>query len=58
MVRATIPAKDPKATKGALLVYEGDIHMMHGEGQARLSMAPMAAWNATVDCSAYTRVTS
>ena len=30
---ATIPAKDPKATKGALLVYEGDIHMMHGEGQ-------------------------
>lgn len=30
---ATIPAKDPKATKGAQLVYEGDIHMMHGEGQ-------------------------
>ena len=30
---ATIPAKDPEATKGAQLVYEGDIHMMHGEGQ-------------------------
>ena len=30
---ATIPAKDPKATQGAQLVYEGDIHMMHGEGQ-------------------------
>ena len=30
---ATIPAKDPKAMKGAQLVYEGDIHMMHGEGQ-------------------------
>ena len=30
---ATIPAKDSKATKGAQLVYEGDIHMMHGEGQ-------------------------
>ena len=30
---ATVPAKDPKATKGAQLVYEGDIHMMHGEGQ-------------------------
>ena len=30
---ATIPAKDPKATKGAQLVYAGDIHMMHGEGQ-------------------------
>ena len=30
---ATVPAKDPKATKGAQLVYEGDIPMMHGEGQ-------------------------
>tara|TARA_B100000609_G_scaffold74651_1_gene59561 strand:+ start:3000 stop:4334 length:1335 start_codon:yes stop_codon:yes gene_type:complete len=30
---ATIPAKDPKAMKGAQLVYAGDIHMMHGEGQ-------------------------
>lgn len=29
---ATIPAKDPKAMKGAQLVYAGDIHMMHGEG--------------------------
>ena len=29
---ATIPAKDPKAMKGAQLVYEGGIHMMHGEG--------------------------
>jgi len=30
---ATIPAKDPKAMKGAQLVYAGDIPMMHGEGQ-------------------------
>ena len=30
---ATIPAKDSKAMKGAQLVYAGDIHMMHGEGQ-------------------------
>ena len=29
---ATIPAKDPKAMKGAQLVYADDIHMMHGEG--------------------------
>jgi predicted dehydrogenase len=29
---ATIPAKDSKASKGAQLVYEGGIHMMHGEG--------------------------
>jgi predicted dehydrogenase len=29
---ATIPAKDPKAMKGAQLVYEGGIHMMHGAG--------------------------
>ena len=29
---ATIPAKDPKATKGAQLVYEGDVPMMHGDG--------------------------
>ena len=30
---ATIPAKDPKAMKGAQLVYAGNIPMMHGEGQ-------------------------
>jgi len=30
---ATIPVKDPKAMKGAQLVYAGDIPMMHGEGQ-------------------------
>ena len=30
---ATILAKDSKASKGAQLVYAGDIHMMHGEGQ-------------------------
>jgi predicted dehydrogenase len=29
---ATIPAKDSKAMKGAQLVYEGGIHMMHGAG--------------------------
>jgi len=29
---ATIPAKDSKASKGAQLVYEGGIHMMHGAG--------------------------
>lgn len=29
---ATIPNKDPKALKGAQLVYKGGIHMMHGEG--------------------------
>ncbi len=30
-VRA-LPPKDPKATKGAQLVYAGDIHVLHGQG--------------------------
>lgn len=29
---ATIPAENPKALKGAQLVYDGDIPMMHGKG--------------------------
>ena len=29
---ATMPVKDPKASKGAQLIYAGNVPMMHGEG--------------------------